>query len=194
VQLTPAQQQFLLDTARSVIRAALRGETAPTPRVNDTALLADAGGFVSLHEIGSHRLRGCVGRLQASAPLIQTVAETAANVLDDPRFANHRVTLNDLPRLDIEISVLSPLRMMTHPLDFEPLNEGIYLTCGGRSGTFLPQVARQTGWSREQLLSRLCTEKLGLPPNAWQGPEVRLQKYTVLLIGPVPFVEGLRVG
>jgi AmmeMemoRadiSam system protein A len=190
VQLTAAQQQFLLDTARSVIRATLRGETAAAPEVSDPALLADAGGFVSLHEIGSHRLRGCVGRLQASAPLIQTVVETAANVLEDPRFANHPVTLHDLQRLDIEISVLSPLRTMTHPLDFEPLNEGFYLTCGGRSGTFLPQVARQTGWSREQLLSRLCTEKLGLAADAWKGPEVRLQKYTVLLIGPAPFVEG----
>lgn len=164
------------------------------PEVNDPVLLADAGGFVSLHDIGSHRLRGCVGRLQAVAPLVQTIAETAANVLEDPRFANRPVTLHDLQRLDIEISVLSPLCAMAHALDFEPLDEGIYLTCGGRSGTFLPQVARQTGWTREQLLSRLCTEKLGLHPAAWQESEVRLQKYTVLLIGPVPFVEGLRIG
>lgn len=167
----------------------LRGERPATPQVNDPVLLTEAGGFVSLHEIGSHRLRGCVGRLQANAPLIRTVAETAAHVLEDPRFVNQRVTLGELPRLDIEISVLSPLCTTAHPLDFEPLNDGIYLTCNGRSGTFLPQVARQTGWTREQLLERLCMEKLGMPPETWREPEVRVQKYTVVLIGPAAFEE-----
>jgi uncharacterized protein len=190
VQLTLAQQQFLLNTARSVIRGALHGQAPLTPpQVNDALLLSPAGAFVSLHEIGTHRLRGCVGRLQADDPLIRTITETAANVLGDPRFAGHRVTSADLSRLDIEISVLSPLQPMADPLDFEPLGEGIYLTIAGRSGTFLPQVARQTGWTREQLLSRLCVEKLGVPADAWQLPDARLHKYTVTLIGPVPFVE-----
>ena len=189
VQLTLAQQQFLLNTARSVIRRALQGQAPLTPHVDDPVLLSPAGAFVSLHEIGTQRLRGCVGRLQANDPLIQTITDTAANVLNDPRFSGYRVTLADLTRLDIEISVLSPLQETCHPLDFEPLNEGIYLTCYGRSGTFLPQVARQTGWTREQLLARLCMEKLGMPADAWQLPDARLQKYTVTLIGPVAFTE-----
>jgi hypothetical protein len=75
------------------------------------------------------------------------------------------------------------------PLDFDPLNDGIYLTCQARSGTFLPQVGRQTGWTREQLLARLCTEKLGLAPNAWQEPSAKLLTYQALVIGPVPFEE-----
>ena len=189
VELTAGQQRFLLNTARLVIRANLRGEQFPIPQVTDSMLLGVAGCFVSLHEIGSHRLRGCVGRLQAAAPLIQSVVETAANVLCDPRFTNYPVTMQDLPGLEIEISVLSPLRSALHPLDFEPCSEGIYLTCAGRSGTFLPQVARQTGWTREQLLARLCLEKLGLAADAWRGAEARLQKYTVILIGPEAFDE-----
>jgi AmmeMemoRadiSam system protein A len=189
VELTAGQQRFLLNTARLAIRAALRGERVAVPQVTDPVLLGVAGCFVSLHEKGSHRLRGCVGRLQASAPLIESVVETAANVLGDPRFTNHPVTGQDLPRLEIDISVLSPLRPAAHPLDFDPCSEGIYLTCAGRSGTFLPQVARQTGWTREQLLTRLCVEKLGLAAEAWRGAEVRLQKYTVVVVGPEGFEE-----
>lgn len=190
MQLTLAQQQFLLNTARCVIRGTLCGQAPLSPQVDDPLLHSPAGAFVSLHEVGTHRLRGCVGRLQASGPLVQTIMETAANVLSDPRFTHVRVTVAELTRLNIEISVLSPLQPTTHPLDFDPPNDGIYLTCCGRSGTFLPQVARQTGWTREQLLARLCLEKLGMPADAWQMADARLQKYTVTLIGPVPFVEA----
>jgi AmmeMemoRadiSam system protein A len=190
VELTPLQQQFLLNTARLVIRTALRGERPAIPHVTDPVLLTESGCFVSLHEIGSHRLRGCVGRLRANAPLIETLVETSANVLSDPRFGSRAVTMQDLPHLVIEISLLSPLRPAAHPLDFEPLIDGVYLTCSGRSGTFLPQVARQTGWTREQLLSRLCLEKLGLTQEAWKDPEARLQKYTATLIGPLPFEDA----
>ena len=189
VELTPFQQQFLLDAARQTIRTALRGERPTTPHVTDPVLLTESGCFVSLHEIGSHRLRGCVGRVRANTPLIETVVETASGVLGDPRFANHAVTEQDLPHLDIEISVLSPLKPAAHPLDFDTLTDGIYLTCAGRSGTFLPQVARQTGCTREQLLERLCVEKLGVAQEAWKDPEARLQKYTATLIGPLPFEE-----
>ena len=190
VELTPFQQQFLLDTARLTIRTVLRGERATSPQITDPVLLTECGCFVSLHEIGTHRLRGCVGRVRASAPLIETVVETSASVLGDPRFANHAVTAHDLPHLDIEISVLSPLKPAAHPLDFDPATDGIYLTCSGRSGTFLPQVARQTGWTREQLLGRLCLEKLGVAQEAWKDPEARLLKYTATLIGPLPFEDA----
>ncbi len=72
-------------------------------------------------------------------------------------------------------------------MDFEPLLDGIYLTIAGRSGCFLPQVARETGWSRERLLSQLCTEKLGIAAELWKSPEARLQTFSTQMIGPVPF-------
>jgi AMMECR1 domain-containing protein len=74
-------------------------------------------------------------------------------------------------------------------MDFELLTDGIHLTIGGRVGVFLPQVARETGWLREQLLARLCTEKLGMPPTAWQLPEAKLQIFSTRILGPVPFFE-----
>ena len=178
---------LLLDAARQTIRRRLRGEPPHVAPCPDPALLAPGGCFVSLHELGSHRLRGCVGRMDASQPLWNCVHTSASNVLEDPRFCDEPVTAADLPRLEIEISVLSPMRPAATPMDFDPQSEGIYLIHCGRSGCFLPQVARETGWGREQLLSRLCTEKMGLPPNAWQEPGARLMVFSTTLVGPEPF-------
>jgi AMMECR1 domain-containing protein len=108
-------------------------------------------------------------------------------VLEDPRFYDDPVRLAELPRLEIEISVLSPMRQAQSVTDFDLNTEGIYLIHQNRSGCFLPQVARETGWSREQLLSRLCTEKMGLQPHAWKEPGARLMVFSTLVIGPEPF-------
>jgi AmmeMemoRadiSam system protein A len=187
--LVAAQHQhLLLDAARLAIRQTLRGQCPPAPPpCPEPALLAPAGSFVSLHELGTHRLRGCVGRMEATQPLWHSVHGSAVGVLEDPRFFDLRVTLADLPRLEIEISVLSPMRDAASPTEFDLLSEGIYLSYGGRSGCFLPQVARETGWSHAQLLGRLCTEKMGLPPNTWREPGARLQVFSTQIIGPEPF-------
>ena len=181
MEFTAEQRQFLLNAARAVIRANLGDATAlatalcgPEP---DAALCQPAGCFVSLHQRPNHRLRGCVGRLDAHGPLIDVVRQTAAAVLDDPRFAMQRITLEELGQLDIDISVLSPLRAAPTPLDFDPQNEGIYLIFGDRAGCFLPQVARETGWNRQQLLDRLCTEKLGVPASKRRQGQARLKVF-----------------
>src|SRR3954471_236509 len=164
MQVGEQQARELMGLARQTIRAALSGDAPfePTPPT-DPQLLQPAGCFVSLHELGMHKLRGCVGRLDARDPVWQAVCAPAQNVLDDPRFTTDPVRLDELPNLSIEISLLSPLMPAPHPLAFEPMTDGIYLTCQGRSGCFLPQVARETGWTREQLLDRLCLEKMGVP-------------------------------
>ncbi|MGE5611727.1 MAG: AmmeMemoRadiSam system protein A [Bacillota bacterium] len=191
MELTPQHQQILLNAARISIRETLQGNRKISiPTNNDPMLRVPAGCFVTLHDQTTHALRGCIGRMQTPDPLIQTVCEIACSVLYDPRFRSHRVMLDELPRLEIEISVLSPLKLAEGPLDFDLLNDGIYLVCDGHTGTFLPQVARETGWTREQLLARLCTEKMGLADSAWQQPEAKLFKYNVLIIGPVPFEDG----
>ncbi|MDB5321351.1 MAG: hypothetical protein JWN40_2982 [Phycisphaerales bacterium] len=188
MNLSPDDQAALLDLARASIRATLAG--APEPHIPDAATLRQpAGCFVSLHEIGGHRLRGCVGRLDAKAPLAKTVAAMAQAVLEDPRFLTDPVTLTDLADLEIELSILSPLIPTDAPLNFDLLQDGIYLTRGDRSGCFLPQVARETGWSKQQLLDRLCTEKLDLPAATWRQPDSRLYRFTTLLLGPEPFVK-----
>jgi AmmeMemoRadiSam system protein A len=185
--LVSQQKRVLLDVARETIRNALRherNEPAPCP---DPALLVPGGCFVSLHELRTHRLRGCVGRMDTTQPLWDCVQHSALAVLDDPRFDDDPVRLDELPSLEIEISVLSPMRQANSVTDFDLDNEGVYLLHSGRSGCFLPQVARETGWNREQLLTRLCVEKMGLPPQAWREPGAKLMTFSTVIIGPEPF-------
>lgn len=192
MDLSPAQCATLMDLARTAIRRALSGEYPPAPpadHFHEPALLQPAGCFVSLHSLHGRRLRGCVGRLDATLALAEAVRATALGVLDDPRFSHCPVCLDELELLDLEISVVSPSRPVEQPLDFEPLEHGIYLTIGERAGCFLPQVARETGWGREQLLARLCTEKMGLPADRWREPVARLSVFTTLTIGPEPFIR-----
>lgn len=196
--LAPDQQRLLLDLGRETIRQVLRPDhpapvpLPPFPSPDDPALHEHAGCFVSLHELRSHRLRGCVGRIEGTQPLWYAVHRAAIGVLGDPRFLDDPVRLAELPDLEIEISVLSPMRPAPSPLHFDPDTHGLYLTHGPRSGCFLPQVARETGWTREQLLSRLCTEKLALPPTAWRDPAAKLLIFSTLLIGPEPFESQTR--
>ena len=184
----PFRQQ-VLDLARAHIRRALAGDTL-VPLIDD-ALRQPAGCFVSLHTLHNHRLRGCVGRIDASHPLASAIEAAAKNVLEDPRFANAPVTAEELAWLEIEVSVLSPPRKAASPMDFNPLSEGIYLTFSDRSGCFLPQVAQETGWTREQLLDRLCTEKMGLPASTWRQPQAVLEVFSVDVVGPEPFETSI---
>lgn len=148
-----------------------------------------AGCFVSLHALAGHQLRGCVGRIDATLPLIEALRTASKSVLHDPRFATNPVELDELPSLSIEVSVLSAPTLASSPEDFEPTEQGIYLTVAHRTGCFLPQVARETGWTREQLLDRLCVEKLGLPASSWRSPQAKLHVFSVQVIGPEPFIR-----
>ena len=179
-------QKEILNLARALIRRSL-GADRYVPAPVEPEIRQPAGCFVSLHSLHKHRLRGCVGRIDASQPLIVALESAARSVLEDPRFANAPVTEEELAWLSIEVSVLSPPRPAATPRDFEPLTEGIYLTYGNRSGCFLPQVAQETGWSREQLLERLCTEKMGLPASTWRQPDAVLHVFSVDVVGPEPF-------
>jgi uncharacterized protein len=191
----PDATMRLLHIARAAIRAKLEGRPSVPPQADPSdpadicaELNQPAGCFVSLHELDTHRLRGCVGRLDASGAVCLAVHQAAESVLDDPRFAADPVTAAELADLELEVSVLSPLRAVDSPLAFEPAEHGIYLHLGGRTGCFLPQVARETGWTREQLLDRLCIEKLGVDACAWQTEDARMYVFSVLVIGPEPFV------
>lgn len=187
--LSAASRLWLLDVACNALREQL-GEAGPqTVCPDDPVLLQPAGCFVSLHERISHRLRGCIGRIEARHPLWETVRLASQDVLRDPRFVTCPVRPGELACLEIEISMLSPPRDAASPLDFDLLNDGIYLVHLDRSGFFLPQVARQTGWTREQLLERLCTEKLDLAADTWKHPDARLYTFDVEIIGPAGIEE-----
>lgn len=187
MELSAAQQKVLLDLARATIVSRLKRQPAVDVDVSAEVFAQTAGSFVTLHTIAGHHLRGCIGTLNAIDPLRQSVTEMAQAVLDDPRFRSNPVTLAELPLLDLEISIISPLLPANDVLDFDPLQHGIYLLCDGEAGCFLPQVAKETGWSKPQLLEHLCIGKMGLPGNAWKNPSARLFRFTATVIGPEPF-------
>src|SRR6476646_1649066 len=116
--------QTLLHVAADVIRCALAGRPHQLSGFFDQSLYEPAGCFVSLHRHGDRALRGCVGRFATKEPLIEVVRASAASVLQDPRFLEQPITVAELSSLEIELSVLSPLKPKAHALDFDPKQEG----------------------------------------------------------------------
>jgi AmmeMemoRadiSam system protein A len=187
MDIPPQTRQAILILAADVVTRRLGGDPRPLSAIDDPLFSRPvAGCFVSLHRRDTHALRGCIGLLESGKPLREALVSAAESVLGDPRFLAQPVTRHELAELEIEVTILGPLEKAKSPLDFEPTQRGIYLTLHGRSGLFLPQVARETGWTRQQLLSRLCTEKLGLPENAWTDPSAALHTFTADVIGPTP--------
>ena len=60
-----------------------------------------------------------------------------------------------------------PLRNGCRTSQFEVGRHGIILVKDGRRAVFLPDVAVEQGWDREQTLTRLA-QKAGLPPDGWR--------------------------
>jgi AmmeMemoRadiSam system protein A len=176
------QRKTLLKVARDTVEAVVSGKPVPTPESNDPELNAPCGCFVTLKNRG--RLRGCIGHFTSDNPLIELVAQMAeASATGDPRFFDDPVTPRELKSLDIEISVLSPLQRTNNPLGFELGVHGIYIRRGCVSGCFLPQVATETGWSKEEFLSYCCSHKAGLLPDAWKDPRTEVYLFTAEVFG-----------
>jgi len=174
-RLSPDQQHRLLTIARAAVEQYLRDGKASHIEESDPALLAPRAVFVTLKQRG--RLRGCIGTTRPVQPLVEAVRDRAIMAAtQDPRFAP--LTLSELGDLDIEISVLSPLSQVTSPDEIDLSKHGVVVVRGSCSGLYLPQVAQETGWSRDQLLSHLCQEKAGLPPDAWRE-DAKLYVFTV---------------
>ncbi len=180
--MNEAQKKTLLKTARDTVKAVLTGGALPKPKSGDSELNAHCGCFVTLKN--AERLRGCIGQFISDVPLIELVVEMAkASATGDPRFFADPITADELEQLDIEISVLSPLKRTANPLSLRLGVDGIYIKRGFASGCFLPQVATETGWSKEEFLSRCCSGKAGLPPNAWKDPKTEVYLFSADVFG-----------
>ena len=94
----------------------------------------------------------------------------------DPRFTP--LTAAELKDIDLEISVLSQPRRVKDASEIQLGKHGVIVSAGGHQGVFLPQVADETGWSKEEFLSQLCSQKAGLPPDAWKDPDTALYVFT----------------
>ena len=134
-----------------------------------SSLNQKCGAFVSLHKHG--HLRGCIGHFGEDYPLHEIVAEMArAAAFEDPRFMP--VTRDELNDLDIEISVLTPMRRIQSLDEFELHRHGIYIKKGYRSGTFLPQVTDEVNWTKEEFVGHCSQDKAGLGWDGWKDAEL----------------------
>jgi len=177
-----SQKQTLLEVARDTVKAVVRGGPVPEPKSDDPQLNAHCGCFVTLKNHG--RLRGCIGQFTSEKPLIELVVEMAkASATSDPRFFADPITTTELDQIDIEISILSPLKRTDEPLSLRLGIDGIYIKKGCASGCFLPQVADEAGWSKEEFLSYCCAHKAGLPADAWKDAGTEVYFFTAEVFG-----------
>ena len=163
--LSQSQRKRLMQIARDSIRTYLETGKKLAVSETDSLLLKEMGAFVTLNEHG--QLRGCIGNLIGQQPLYLTIRDMAVEAaLRDPRFPP--VALNELKNIEIEISVLSPMEKINSVDKIQLGKHGVLIKQGFRSGVFLPQVATETGWAKEEFLSNLCSHKAGLPADAWK--------------------------
>ena len=160
--IEPADRARLLALAHAAVEAKVRREPSP-PRPNDL-VVEGSGVFVTLH--CDHRLRGCLGTLDGSANLVPSIVRLAEDVTHlDHRFPP--VVVEELPRLTIELSILTPREVVTDPSTIVVGRDGLIVEQGRNRGLLLPQVATDHGWDRETLLAQTCV-KAGLQSDAWQ--------------------------
>lgn len=182
VELTASDKKDLLGIARESITAHLekRSPVLPPCRPSMTPKL---GAFVTLHKKGA--LRGCIGYMEGIKSLFDTIRELAvSSAFHDPRFPP--LEKKELQSIDIEISVLSPLRRAERTGEIVTGTHGIYLTKGYRSGVLLPQVAAEYGWDTQEFLERTC-QKAGLERDAWKDPATVIQIFTAVIFGEKDF-------
>lgn len=178
-QLIALQKQTLLKLARDTIAQYVAERTRPPLPQANGILGEPCGAFVTIHKKGA--LRGCIGNMVGRGPLVELVQEMAiAAATQDPRF--HPVAPDELLDIDIEISVLSPMRKITDVREIVVGKHGILMSRGMHHGVLLPQVATEYGWDRETFLRHTCM-KAGLPTEAWRDPDVTIEIFSAQVFG-----------
>ncbi|MCR4336276.1 MAG: AmmeMemoRadiSam system protein B [Candidatus Omnitrophica bacterium] len=174
--LTVAQKKRLLEIARKTMDEYVRTGRILEFEETDPRLLQKEGAFVTLYS-KAHELRGCIGRIISEQPLHLTVRDMAiAAATEDPRFKP--VDPSELSEINLEVSVLSQPRPIQSIEEIEVGKHGVILSRDGRQGVFLPEVATEWGWEREELLSQLASHKAGLPADAWKDPRTRIEIFS----------------
>ena len=179
LHLTGEGKRFLLGAARKTLEAVAAGDPAPDFSTPLESLKTRCGAFVTLRNKGE--LRGCIGYIRGIAPLLKTVVEMAeAAALRDPRF--EPVRQQEVPDVDIEISVLSPLEKCTDLDAIEVGRHGLLIEKGFHSGLLLPQVAVEYEWDRRTFLEQTCL-KAGLPTEAYKDKETEISVFYAEVFG-----------
>lgn len=150
-------------------------------------LKVNAGAFVTLRK--KDKLRGCIGRFKPDKPLIELVQDVAvSSAFYDTRF--NKLEPDELDKIDIEISVLTPLKKIESIDEFELGKHGIYIKKGLYAGTFLPQVAEETGWTKEEFLGYCSKNKAHIGWDGWKDAE--LYTYEAIIFSEKDFEKKLQ--
>jgi MEMO1 family protein len=181
--ISPESQKLLLQLARGVIEYYLKTRTIPTPKKLNIKINPDMrkimGAFVTLHKQG--RLRGCIGEIIPRRPLWQAVQAQAYNAaFNDWRFSP--VKSGELKNIDIEISALTPPKLIKSYKDIKLGRDGIILSRYNRSAVFLPQVAPEQGWTLAETLTQL-SRKAGQGPNDWKSDGTKFKTFQAQVFG-----------
>lgn len=179
--LTDEHRKTLLTIARESIVTVLAGRL-PELKASDfhEALHRPAGAFVTLKTLEGD-LRGCIGSIRAIEPMYRAVSSSAvAAATRDPRF--RPVRTHELRGLDLEISVMGPLEVVTDIDEIVCGRDGLIISRGHYAGLLLPQVATEYGWRREEFLDHTCM-KAGLPPGSWRSPDTRIERFSAEVFG-----------
>jgi len=141
------------------------------------ALKQPFGAFVTLKINGI--LRGCIGRFTSADPLYEVVKASAiSSAFEDPRFAP--LTLQEYDKVQIEITVLGPMKKIKSIDEIVLGRHGIFIKKDFRSGTMLPQVATEYGWSLEEFLGHTSKDKAGIGWDGWKDAEIFIYEGLVL--------------
>lgn len=174
MEYSPEEKKALLKLARDSITDYLSNGRGGQYPVFSEKFNEPRGVFVTLHKHGE--LRGCIGYIEPIKPLQQAVIDNAINsAVQDPRF--DAVTSKELADIEIELSILTPPSEIKGPEGFIAGRHGIIIRKGFYNAVFLPQVATEQGWAREETLSHLCM-KAGLRPDEWKRPGMRFFVFT----------------
>lgn len=163
--LTAEEKNELLSIARNSVTEYVRHGKVLETKIQNPKFMVDGAVFVTITR--NSRLRGCIGSIQPVMPLYKSVQRNAiAACSRDPRFPPMKQ--QELDDMEIEISILSPLRPLKDISDIEVGKHGLYITKDRRAGLLLPQVPVEFGWDRDTFLKQVCL-KAELPADAWKN-------------------------
>ncbi|MFC1553584.1 AmmeMemoRadiSam system protein A [candidate division KSB1 bacterium] len=179
IDLSEDDKKTLLNIARDAVKVHLSGNGSRKKYNLSDALKSKCGAFVTLKNKGE--LRGCIGMLQSEKELHGTVADMAVSAAtNDTRFSS--VEISELSDLDIEISVLSPFKIIKNTDEIEVGKHGILIQKLPFQGLLLPQVATENKWDRNTFLEYTCM-KAGLSTNAWKEKDTVIQIFSADVFG-----------
>lgn len=178
-KLSGEEKRTLLEISRDTLKMYLSQERYPTKEKYKITpnLEAKRGVFVTLTENGD--LRGCIGYIEGIKPVYQAVMENTVNAaLEDPRFPS--VTKDEVGKIDIEISVMTPLAKVEKIEEIEVGKHGLVISRGWNRGLLLPQVATEWHWDRNQFLEAV-SNKAGLDKSAWKDKASQIYKFSAIV-------------